>query len=293
MVVSWIKNSVGSFLGVRSIQKKWSFFVFALLFIVGIGSIKGQEKFASPAAAKYLLNKNKVHPNDLKGTVYSPTLWSIDSTTSDEYPFVLKQSLTEAASIIRNSIHNGKLNAAFLQEVFEVNPRVSKKLWIENANKVLEGLLDSKDSLEIVLASLSDMKGAMGAFSPKGLSHPTIFFANEFIQNKASWIYPSATNENLTRIIIEEIGHYIDFKLNGTYDTKGDEGELFSYLLLNKKINDIYLGQLKNRIDKDSISFNSERFDVERCYYVLLGCICWFFWWFNHRPKCCCSKYVN
>ncbi|MGA1379803.1 MAG: beta strand repeat-containing protein, partial [Chitinophagaceae bacterium] len=103
----------------------------------------------------------------------------------------------------------------------------------------------------------------MGAFSSRGGKYPILFFAREFIENKAGWFYPKATELNLTKIVLEEIGHYIDFRLNKGIDSKGDEGELFAYLTLGHTLSESDYHLIKNRDDFDKISLNGDLFEIE------------------------------
>ena len=55
------------------------------------------------------------------------------------------------------------------------------------------------------------------------ISNNTIYLAQEFVTENASNI------DAITKVIIEEIGHYIDFKAN-IADAPGDEGAIFRFI---------------------------------------------------------------
>ena len=42
-----------------------------------------------------------------------------------------------------------------------------------------------------------------------------------------------ADNDQIEAVLLEEIGHALDFRINGTIDTAGDEGAVFSALIRN------------------------------------------------------------
>ena len=77
-------------------------------------------------------------------------------------------------------------------------------------------------SLEILAGiNLSGINGAYTSAAPDGA--PRIYL-------NAIWLQ-TATAPEIEAVLLEEIGHAIDFKLNGTLDHSGDEGEIFSALL--------------------------------------------------------------
>ncbi|MEB3362004.1 MAG: FG-GAP-like repeat-containing protein, partial [Synechococcaceae cyanobacterium] len=68
---------------------------------------------------------------------------------------------------------------------------------------------------------LRGIKGAYTSADPAGA---------ERIYLNADWLQ-SATALDIEAVLLEEIGHAIDFRLNGASDTRGDEGEIFAALL--------------------------------------------------------------
>ena len=72
---------------------------------------------------------------------------------------------------------------------------------------------------EVVLLSNTDINGALGAYAQ---STGKIYF-------NADWL-EIASKESVNAVLTEELGHYLDSKLNQK-DTQGDEGEYFSDLL--------------------------------------------------------------
>jgi hypothetical protein len=73
--------------------------------------------------------------------------------------------------------------------------------------------------LEILDApTLSGIQGAYTSAAPQG---------GERIYLNAAWLQTASASE-IEAVLLEEIGHAIDHRLNGTVDTPGDEGEVFS-----------------------------------------------------------------
>jgi Ca2+-binding RTX toxin-like protein len=100
-----------------------------------------------------------------------------------------------------------------------------------NAKKDAKGQLQSltsqwsaknfKSLPQIVLLSNEDISGAQGAYAD---STDTIYL-------NADWLL-TASEKEIQKVLTEELGHSLDDQLN-LGDTKGDEGEYFSYQLFN------------------------------------------------------------
>jgi len=96
-----------------------------------------------------------------------------------------------------------------------------------NATKAMALLVELRGtglaiSVEILDgAILSGNKGAYTNSAPEG---------GECIYLNIDWLQ-SATPEQIEAVLLEEIGHAIDIRLNGQSDSPGDEGEIFSSLI--------------------------------------------------------------
>ncbi|AFY73019.1 VCBS repeat-containing protein [Synechococcus sp. PCC 7502] len=98
----------------------------------------------------------------------------------------------------------------------------------------------------------SGMNGALGAYAA---STNTIYLSEGFLA--------LATPEQLTAVILEEIGHYVDAQVNTT-DTPGDEGEYFSRLVLGQSLSVAELTRIKTEDDTAIISVNGVSIQVEQ-----------------------------
>ena len=77
-------------------------------------------------------------------------------------------------------------------------------------------------SLEILDGTTAgSINGAYTSAAPEG---------GEAIYLNADWLQ-NATAVEIEAVLLEELGHAIDTRLNGAADTPGDEGEIFSALL--------------------------------------------------------------
>jgi hypothetical protein len=96
--------------------------------------------------------------------------------------------------------------------------------------------------------------GGNGAFSD---NTQKVYLAVEFINKYAS------NTSKITDVLIEEIGHFVDSQIN-EIDATGDEGDIFSELVLGNKLSDEELKALREENDKVTIlRGNNEEIGIE------------------------------
>ncbi len=85
--------------------------------------------------------------------------------------------------------------------------------------QILSGRLSI--SIRVVEGLPSDIKAG---YTSSGIDNREEIYLN------SKWL-KSASGEEIEAILLEEFGHALDFRINGSQDTIGDEGEIFSALL--------------------------------------------------------------
>jgi Ca2+-binding RTX toxin-like protein len=131
------------------------------------------------------------------------------------------------------------------------------------------------DSLDLQKATIIRQQWAMGDFT--NLPDLEIRFATEL--NGANGVYAKATNtiylskefldinasstKNITSVLLEEIGHYVDAQINAT-DALGDEGKIFSTLVRGEQLSATQLQQLRSEDDTAIISLDGKPILVEQ-----------------------------
>jgi hypothetical protein len=98
------------------------------------------------------------------------------------------------------------------------------------------------------------INGANGAFA--SLTN-TVYLSQEFIAQNAG------NPEAITSVVLEEIGHYIDSKIN-TLDAAGDEGDIFSILVQGKTISADEIVGLKAEDDTATITLDGKTIKIEQ-----------------------------
>jgi len=84
--------------------------------------------------------------------------------------------------------------------------------------------------LTVELRSNSELNGAAGAYAAMGHT------GTERIYLNADWITNGASAVQIRQVLLEEAGHAIDHRLNGTLDSEGDEGALFAKRLTGEEL---------------------------------------------------------
>uniref|UniRef100_UPI003138356C FG-GAP-like repeat-containing protein n=1 Tax=Synechococcus sp. UW140 TaxID=368503 RepID=UPI003138356C len=145
-----------------------------------------------------------------------PQLISVDVTPSIASVYLAFQRVETCLGSWASD--SGSYNA-LLREVFG-----KESTSAANAKALLAQLRGTGLGISVEIlggAILSGNKGAYINAAPEGGER--IYLNNDWLQ--------SATPEQIEAVLLEEIGHAIDIRLNGQSDSPGDEGEVFSSLI--------------------------------------------------------------
>ena len=127
---------------------------------------------------------------------------------------------------------------------------------LETVNQIFKNIGDNYLSQTPLIEVISEglPEGINGAFdSLTGI----IYLSQNFVTSNAS--NPTA----ITFVLLKEIGHYIDSKIN-SYDSPGDEGEIFARTVLNLGITEPEISKLKAEDATTTIILNNREVVVEQ-----------------------------
>ncbi|WP_354636243.1 Calx-beta domain-containing protein [Planktothricoides raciborskii] len=113
----------------------------------------------------------------------------------------------------------------------------------------------------IEIRPAADINGASGAYA--GATN-TIYISAEFLSQNATNLEP------VTRVLLEEIGHAVDWQLN-EYDTPGDEGAIFSALASGAVLSEGQLGQLRGEDDTAMVSLDGQNLQIQQAVPINPG----------------------
>ncbi|MEB3282096.1 MAG: FG-GAP-like repeat-containing protein [Lyngbya sp.] len=108
----------------------------------------------------------------------------------------------------------------------------------------------------IEVISTADINGANGAFAA---ASNTIYISEEFLAQNYDNV------ENISTVLLEEYGHYIDTLVNVT-DTPGDEGAIFSGVVQGNEFEESELEALQAVDDTAIVILNGEETVIEQSY---------------------------
>ena len=141
--------------------------------------------------------------------------------------------------------------AGLLQDVFGATE--------DQASVVIARLLEGPDqSLRLVVLSDEAMQGAQGGFSATGSDGqtPTVYLNSELWADGADPLLRE-------RVMLEEIGAYIDTWINGSDDTAGDEGQEFVSRVLGEQLSADQLAAIRSDNDAGFVWVDGQRVVVE------------------------------
>ncbi|QLE59832.1 putative Ig domain-containing protein [Nostoc sp. TCL26-01] len=105
----------------------------------------------------------------------------------------------------------------------------------------------------VVILPTAEMNGANGAFAA---ATNTIYLSQEFLSQNATNL------EAIAKVLVEEAGHWVDQLLNNT-DSPGDEGAIFSALVMGESLSNEALQQLKAEDDTGTIVVDGQQVQIE------------------------------
>ncbi len=162
--------------------------------------------------------------------------------------------------VMLNSTLNPILQTAIADVIARLNVFAQDPLFTEKMSFVFGGdvsvtprrflnLLQSLPKIEVLE---NELQGALGAFSAQ---KNTIYLSANLLT--------SGSSKQLTAVVIEEVGHYLDSRLNKV-DTQGDEGELFSAVVRGINLSPIELTRIQNENDQTQIVLDGKLLAVEQ-----------------------------
>ena len=139
----------------------------------------------------------------------------------------------------------GKLNVAFGENWDAAAAKALAEAWFQG---------DFSDISPVKVVSSAEIGGANGAFAA---ATDTIYLSKEFLTENAA--NPAAVAD----VLLEEIGHSVDARLNVT-DSPGDEGAIFGAVVQGKVLSEGELQGLKSEDDTATVAIDGHKYLVEK-----------------------------
>ncbi|MEB3166162.1 MAG: VCBS domain-containing protein [Cyanobacteriota bacterium] len=147
--------------------------------------------------------------------------------------------------------------------------------WEASAQSFIDSVLSGGLSLRLELRSNTELSGAYGAFAAAGADGQPTIYLNEY------WV-SQLSLADLTRLILEETGHWIDSQINGSLDSAGDEGEAFAATVLGTELSEAEWIRIRSENDSARLLIDGVEVAVElaslafispstRAFYISTG----------------------
>ena len=211
------------------------------------GDLSGEFKIPKLAGATYEnLSPESLQKFENSAIAKNISVFGLEQNNVTE---VLVQAL-EGTKLELGELQNSPELKAIIEPIF------GKGIDLERVNQIFKNIgdhyLSQTPLIEVISEGLPE--GINGAFdSLTGI----IYLSQSFVRSNAS--NPTA----ITFVLLKEIGHYIDSKIN-SYDSPGDEGEIFARTVLNLGITEPEISKLKAEDDTTTIILNNREVVVEQ-----------------------------
>ncbi|MDH6059970.1 hypothetical protein NWP17_05880, partial [Chrysosporum bergii ANA360D] len=155
------------------------------------------------------------------------------------------------------TVNTALSNVIDLLTSFASQESLTEKLALVFGVPVTSGMfLDTLANLpDIEVYPDSELQGASGAFSGQT---EKIYLSESVVKEES---------QQLVRVLLEEIGHYLDFRFN-TVDSPGDEGAIFAALVLSESLDVESLERLKAEDDARTIILSGQLVEVEQATFI-------------------------
>ena len=167
----------------------------------------------------------------------------------------IEDALREIDTILKEKI-SGETGNDLVNEVF------GKEQQADNTIETIEAKFDLNDlNLNLQVRSSEELNGNFAAYAAEGHD------GNETIYVNREWLdlAPSAW---IKSVLLEEIGHAIDTRINGTRDSKGDEGQLFAAKALNWDLAETTQLDIREENDFSQLTIEGRTVDVQNASFT-------------------------
>ncbi|WP_341708726.1 Ig-like domain-containing protein, partial [Halopseudomonas sp.] len=128
--------------------------------------------------------------------------------------------------------------------------------WLQGYEQLIKQVTEGTFSVSVTSVDSSVLGNSLAAFLAEGPDGTSTILINR------DW-FSLFDSPDSTRILVEEMGHAIDYQLNGARDTAGDEGERFARLLTSQTLSQEQMDAISYEYDHKTIELDGVLFEVE------------------------------
>ena len=165
---------------------------------------------------------------------------------------ILGQSIQNTQSVISDFIDSGNLDSGKrLLSVF------GSDFNLDLGIDLIESLATGETTVPIEILPAASINDAQGAFG-----NDTIYLSEE--------VLATGDVELVTRVLLEEIGHFIDASINSS-DAPGDEGAIFAEFVLNQELDSQRLALLQAEDDSTVVNLDGSEIVIEQMRTIFVN----------------------
>ena len=173
-------------------------------------------------------------------------------------------AIAQADEFLRNIVVSGRFEP-LASSVFAIG---QNPVALAELSSLVSDIRSGDFSVDVSVRTASELQGKRAAYTssdPSGL---------EKIYLNGDWLASNPSQNQLLEVVLEEVGHAIDYRLNGPFDTVGDEGYVFAQLALQTG-KDVSLAQTQDDhfiaiIDGSSVLAEASSGSVVQQHFVPL-----------------------
>ncbi|MDO9104569.1 MAG: Ig-like domain-containing protein, partial [Methylovulum sp.] len=170
-------------------------------------------------------NTSMLNTDDAASSSAEPVFIVVDASS------VHTDILNAVQKTIRERISEWVNREDFLnQAAIPFSANAGSDEWVDNALDLKESINNGSYSIRLEIRSNAELNGVFGAYSAVGTGNQPTLYLN------AEWL-ATVTPDAIKAVLLEELGHDFDHRLNGETDSPGDEGQAFAGLLLYNNAN--------------------------------------------------------
>lgn len=154
-------------------------------------------------------------------------------------------SIAKVESLIQEFLSKEQVDVT-LASIFSASDALDKNSKTQKISTFLDSYRNfSIDKIQIQVRKSEELLGAWAVFAAKGHQGKPVIYLNE----KSSQYL---TEDQLVRVLLEEMGHWIDFQIHGNLDSPGDEGQLFAAIVQKGSVSEDF----KNRLLEETLKLD-------------------------------------
>ncbi len=162
---------------------------------------------------------------DATHTLDAAVLYTLVDKAISTAPSALVTAQAEAQRLVTTFLTQPDARAQ-LFALFNGGQSTATPEWQAAFDQLMASLTSGDGAVKVELRTSAELQGAKGAFTSSGTDGKATIYLN------ADWLNAGADSASITAVLLEELGHSLDARLNNGADTPGDEGERFSRVLL-------------------------------------------------------------